>query len=443
MTRSRALRSDLANSTGDGASYSFMVGVAETYFIPFTLALGMGEIAAGLAFTIPYLIGATLQLVGPWGVSRMGSPRRWVIVTAAVQCASFVPLVAGAINGSMPTWLVVVAFSLYWGAAIGAGPPWSAWVAALFPRALRPNYFGRRNRVCQILTLAGLATAGTLLTLGEHEGGPWLLFAFAAIFLLGSMGRGVSIRFLNRQSEPPPGAWQHARIPLGRLSAHLLSGNERRLVVFLISFQFAAQISSPFVTSYLIRHVGFTQLDYFIGAATLFATKSIASGFFGTLIARMGAVHVLHLGALALAVHAALFALPPSFGLMIALMAASGACWAACELASFILLLERTVPEERTSVLTALAFLNAVALVVGSLVGGALLEWFGTGRWGYAAIFLASAAARLATLRLLSPLKTAEAATRTTVILPVHGNFSGAGEAGSLGAVVASPERVA
>jgi len=82
-----------------------MVGVSEMYFIPFVLALGVGEVSAGLFFTIPYLCGSVLQLLAPWGVSFLKSPRKWVLCCAIVQCLSFIPLIDGAIRGSLPAWL--------------------------------------------------------------------------------------------------------------------------------------------------------------------------------------------------------------------------------------------------------------------------------------------------------------------------------------------------
>jgi len=187
-----------------------MVGVSEMYFIPFVLALGVGQVSAGLYFTLPYLIGSTLQLIAPWGVSALRSPRKWVLCCAAVQCFSFVPLVIGALCGSLPAPLLFASFALYWGAAIGAGPAWSAWVAALIPSHIRMRYFGLRSRVCQLMTLAGLATAGAVLYFAERIerpplewlGTPWTLVGFATIFMLGSVSRGASIPFLVRQSEP-------------------------------------------------------------------------------------------------------------------------------------------------------------------------------------------------------------------------------------------------
>src|SRR6478609_5003082 len=72
-------RSDLAYSTGDAASYSLMVGLGETYFSAFALAIGTGQTFAGLLATLPQMAGALLQLASPWGVKKLGSHRRWIV----------------------------------------------------------------------------------------------------------------------------------------------------------------------------------------------------------------------------------------------------------------------------------------------------------------------------------------------------------------------------
>src|SRR4249920_2779074 len=95
-TRRRSLRKNLRNSVSDGAAFSVMVGIGETYFPAFVLAMGMGEISAGLIASIPILVGAILQMVSPAAVVRLGSNRRWVVACVTVQAASFAPLVAAA-----------------------------------------------------------------------------------------------------------------------------------------------------------------------------------------------------------------------------------------------------------------------------------------------------------------------------------------------------------
>lgn len=56
------LRRDLAAISADGVAFSVMVGVGETYLVPFALALGLAAGQASLLATLPILAGSLLQL---------------------------------------------------------------------------------------------------------------------------------------------------------------------------------------------------------------------------------------------------------------------------------------------------------------------------------------------------------------------------------------------
>ena len=68
-----------------------MVGIGETYFAAFALALGTGETFAGLVATLPMLAGAALQLATPWCLQRARSYKKWVILCASLQAAASAP----------------------------------------------------------------------------------------------------------------------------------------------------------------------------------------------------------------------------------------------------------------------------------------------------------------------------------------------------------------
>ena len=78
----------------------------------------------------------------------------------------------------------------------------------------------------------------------KNKGGEAVLAAFTSIFFLGLLSRGASIPYLIRQSEPPAGAWKHAPVPLRTLLIRPLMGQERPLLLFMLVFQLALQISS-------------------------------------------------------------------------------------------------------------------------------------------------------------------------------------------------------
>ena len=80
---------------------------------------------------------------------------------------------------------------------------------------------------------------------------------------------------------------------------------------------------------------------------------------------------------------------------------AAGAVWAAYELAMFLLFFETCRREERTSILTQFNLANAVALVIGALIGGLVLKLLDKSHEAYLVLFGLSSFGRAATLLVL------------------------------------------
>jgi MFS family permease len=388
------IRSDLRASCIDGCMFSVMVGAGETYFPAFALALGVDKVTAGLVATVPMLFGAAIQLVSPWAVRRVGANSRWVVWTAAAQAASFVPLIAAAALGAMPTWLLFAVLSLYWGAGFASGPSWTTWIEALVPARIRSRYFARRTIWCYLALVAALLGAGAALDFGDAHGGR--VRAFAALFLAAAAARVASSRYLASQSDPvpqPPGE-RHVSM------RELLRGPEhrpaRRLVVFLLAAWGATQISQPFVTSYLRGelHMSYDLLALLL--AVPFAARVAALPWLGRVAQQFGARRLMWVGAVSLAPAGAMWAVSTSALSIAAAQAATGFALAAFELATLLLWFETVPADCRTSVITTYQFWYAAAWVVGSAVGSVLLLSFGEGRAAFVAVFLVSAAARLA-----------------------------------------------
>src|SRR6478752_121319 len=130
-------REDLAASIGDAAGASVMIGLGETYFAAFALALGTGETFAGLVATLPMLAGATLQLVTPRLLRQAKSYKRWVVVCVSLQAASLLLMpVAAAFTGRLAAALVFLAAMFYWAASQASGPAWNTWIEEIVPRRL-------------------------------------------------------------------------------------------------------------------------------------------------------------------------------------------------------------------------------------------------------------------------------------------------------------------
>ena len=394
------LRRDLALVHTDAIAASIMVGAGETYIAAFALALGLGDIVAGYVASGPLLAGAVLQLVSPWGVRRFGSHRRWVVLCALLQAASFVPLTIAALVGSLSAFGLLAIATCYWATGMMTGPAWSTWVGTLIPRSLRSRFFARRSRVGQIAVLAGLLAGGAILHQGEKTENH--LLAFAALFAVAGIARAWSAWLLAHQSEPDP-LVEAPHPTLSGVRPERVAGN-RRLLGYLLALQVGVQIAAPYFTPYMLGasalHLSYASYMGLIAAS--FLSKILALPWLGHLAARHGARRVLRFAGVCIVPLPALWTFSNHYGFLVAIQLASGVAWGANELATFLLFFDAIRPEERTRVLTWYNLASAFAIVVGASLGAVVLRGQGIDFAGYAVLFWISAGARAATLPLLA-----------------------------------------
>lgn len=413
-----------------------MVGMGETYFAAFALALGTGQTLAGLISALPQLAGATFQLATPWAVRRLGSYRQWVVISCSVQAASLLLLpLAALFTGGAAGLAVFLAVTMYWAAGLSAGPAWNTWIEEVVPKRLRTRFFACRARVSQFCTLLGLVLGGVALQIGRTSS--WQLATFCAIFLVASACRFLSSFFLSRQSEPSGG-----HVPLKRVSFRQFFANRRgsggRLVIYLLAVQMAVQISGPYFTPFMLKDLlagdPLKYMNFLILVGIGFLAKVIALPMWGRVAHVAGAKRLLWIGGSTIVPIAGLwlfadwvegykFPLTIHLGFttlewnltgellyLAAVQALSGVAWAAYELAMALMFLEAIPRSQRTSMLAIYNFGNAAALVVGSLIGAAVLQGLHESHTAYLWLFAISTAMRVVTLGFLfaTPERTVE-----------------------------------
>src|SRR5690606_24847635 len=153
-------------SYADAGCYSLMVGFGEAFLPAFVLALGMGEIIAGLVSTVPLMLGGLLQLLAPIGIRACRSYQRWVVACASLQALSFVPMIVLAIRGTPSVWIIFGAALVYWASGFSASPAWNNWIEGLIPSQRLRAFLTTRSRMTQISTLVAFIAAGCLLQYG-------------------------------------------------------------------------------------------------------------------------------------------------------------------------------------------------------------------------------------------------------------------------------------
>ena len=376
-----------------------MVGAGETYLAAFVLALGMGELSAGLIATVPMLAGAILQLVSPAAVRALRSHRKWVVLCALAQAASFVPLIAAALYGRIDRIAVFAIAALYWGAGMATGPAWNTWVSTLIPAPMRAQYFAKRSRAAQIAVLAGLLAGGIGLQFGSSYGKP--LLAFAILFFVAGTCRFISAGLLAGQSEPQPPDQNHREVPWRELVGRLRHGQDGRLLFYMLAVQMTVQISGPYFTPYMLGQLKMNYGQYLLLIATSYSARVLVLPALGGLVRRLGARKVLWFSGLGIVPLSSMWLVADSVMYLFVVQLIAGAVWAAYELTTFLLLFETIREEERTSVLTTFNLAHAVMTVGGSAIGGFILTQLGTDQGAYMAVFAISGGVRILTLVLL------------------------------------------
>ena len=401
----------------DGAFFSVMVGLGETYLPAFALALGASQMTKGLEITtgllaaIPVFLGAIIQLVTPFSVRRLGSHRLWV--ASAVGCQAFSLLMlpfAILLDGwSLPALFALA--TLYWASGLSSGPPWNTWMEDLVPAAARAHFFAKRVRICQFCTMLGFAIGGLLLEFGKRGG--WLMPAFIAVFAIAAGARFVSTALLATTSEPATArSFTRAHVGLSEIRRRLGGHAGMRMLWFLFAMQASVQLSGPYFSPFMLGKLGLSYDQFMMLMMLGFLGKVVAMRTWGKLAARAGARTLLWVGSVSIV---------PVSGVWIGLLWVDkpvlylcgvqfigGIAWAAYELGFFLMFFEAIPRSERTSVLTIYNFGNSAALLVGALFGAIWLAWSGETYQAFLALFVLSSIARLSSLWFLKRGETLE-----------------------------------
>lgn len=415
---SRGVRRELRLVAADGLAHAVMVGLGEHYVAAFALALGSGETTAGLVAALPVLAGGLLQLVTPWGVHRLGSRRRWAVACATLQASAFLPLVAGALRGRLPTWLVFASAALYWACGMAAGAAWNAWVERVVPVRVRARFFARRTGAVYLVILVSLLAGGAVLDRARGSGRA--LAGFALLFGVAMTARLVSARLLAALPEPdavsaearmaPP------RLPLPR---RFPRGEGSRLLIYALALVTATSVASPYFSPYMLRRLelsygGYTTL---IGVALL--ARVLVMPLAARLVRRWGLVALLRAAWLGIAGLPAYWLFSDRYPYLMGLQLLSGVAWALHEYALFLLIFQTIASERRVAILTAYNLGDALVKVLGALAGALLFRQAGGGAAGYVTLFLASTTLRVVCLAFLARVHDAQAPERVPLMRPL------------------------
>lgn len=378
------MRRNLHLSLWDAFFFSIMVGAGESFLPAFALHVGFSETLTGLFSTVPLAAGAIVQLLTPWGLRRVGSVRRWVVGATAVQATALLPLVFWQELGVSSALALFLVAAVYWGAGYAAGPVWNRWMADLVPHTVSAGFFARRLSISQYGVLLGLLISGAALQYELDLG----LFtsAFSVIFLVAFASRAGSSFLLSMKEDSGTEIARQRDLP-SVLRSVMGRGYERALLVFLFLFGAAIFISSPFVNPFLLKQLKMSNSVYTFSLIALFLGKIVGYSLTHRFLRDIATERTLILGALGISPMPALWMFCTGGLSAGALQFASGLCWGVYESALTLILFRRVSSESKVALLTIINFVQCAAILLGSLLGGAILKAFGENFQAYVVVF--------------------------------------------------------
>ncbi len=392
-------RSSRHQSYGDGCSYSLMLGFGETYFAAFAIWMGLGDVFAGLLSTVPLIFGGVLQLFGPSGIRFFKSVKKWVVFCALIQSLTHLPLAYAAYVGSITHAQLLFVIVIYWAAGQAGGPAWNYWIGHLLQRETLRGFFATRNLLNQLCALVAFMCAGYGLHHLDLEG--HAAIGFMGLFIFASIFRLISTAFLSQHRECTSAITEFKRPPFKESLTGLRNLEGVWILGFLLVMQFGVSVASPFFSPYMLSSLQVSYVEYTYLIAGSFLGKILFSPIGSLVIKRIGTLSCLLIMSLFVSLAPQFWIYSKNLSYLFCLQVAAGSAWVTYELAATLLIFEKIEQKDRIWILTYYALIHSLCTVLGSTVGGMLLDFIGPSANSYAALFKTSSGLRgLATIGL-------------------------------------------
>ena len=369
MEKRGKIRKSLRNSFIDGSFCAAMVGFADQYITPFAVALKASTAQIGMLTAFPNLISALIQLKSADVTEHFKSRMRIIKIFIFFHAFIYLPifLIPVLFKTNRALWLILF---ITLAASFNAfpGPAWTSLMADHIPARSRGKYFGWRNRLMGMITVACAFLAGFILNFfGKDK-----LYGFMIILGLAFVSRFISWYFLSKMYEPPIKVTKEHYFTFWDFIKRTKQSNFVKFVIYVASISFAQNISAPFFAVYMLRDLNLSYVTYtVIVLASTIATLS-TMGIWGAHADRIGNIKVIKFTSFFIPVIPVLWLFSQNVTYLIIIQLFAGYVWAGYNLSVFNFVYDAVMPEKRTRCVSYLNVINGTAICCGALLGGFL-----------------------------------------------------------------------
>lgn len=375
-------------SIKDGLFTSIKAGLTENFVMPFAIALNATSGMLAVLSSVPQLIASFMQLFAQSSLKFFKTRGRLIFWSAFIQAFMwlpllFIPLIAKN-NVELAFMLVLIFVTLETTIGTFQGPVYNSILGDILDENKRGEFFGKRNRVVNLLGFISTIVAGVLLSvfknLDTNGNAHYVFFGFAILFSLAFLSRLLSSYYKSKIYDPPY-VPPKTKISFWNFLKNMTHNNYGIFVLYIFMFKLVANISAPFFALYLLRDMQMNYIHYtlIIGASIL--ASFVMMGVWGKLIDKRGSKLVLQVSGFLIPLSPLLLILgiyipDPNVRFIYILVEEmfSGAVWAAFNLSTSSFLFDATEKDERIKYIAYYNFLVGIAVFVGAMLGGVLIK---------------------------------------------------------------------
>ena len=242
------------------------------FLISLSLHLGASNFVVGLLGAIPFLSNL-FQIPAIYLVEKYRNRRRIVTIACYIgrSFLLFVAMVPFISDKNVAMTVVVLAVAMRYSVGAMAGCAWNSWMRDLVPKVILGSFFAKRLfYTTSVSALVGLS-AGFFLDWWIHQNPDSPLYGYSFLYVSGFLAGMVSSTLILKIPHPamrePEINSYHTKLTLKFLKEPLKNENFRKLIGFLMSWNFAVNLAAPFFAVYMIKTLEYNMI--FVVAITL------------------------------------------------------------------------------------------------------------------------------------------------------------------------------
>ena len=253
---------DQRNSFYDGIFANIFATLTGGAFLTgFALHMGMNELMIGILAAMPFL-ATVFQLPTSYIIQNYGKRKNICIIAAAAARFLWVPILIIGLYPNLANFPVsTIVFSLIFLSYVFISisfVSWQSWMSDLIPDKILGTFFGTRNMICGAAGMIAMILYGRSLDLFKFHFNNGMSLGLSVTFLSAVLFGMISIRYLNKVSDPPSILPSRYRSFRKSLVFAIHDTNFRKFLLFSFAWSFSVHFASPFLTLYSLRELNFS-----------------------------------------------------------------------------------------------------------------------------------------------------------------------------------------